>query len=60
MSAASKPSLPRASLITIATYIDKEWREETYNTADPNWREVFKILRATSNPVKLIYSYNHE
>lgn len=46
----------RATVITLCAYIDGKWREERYNTSDPSWREAFKILKAATVPVRILYS----
>jgi hypothetical protein len=55
MSASSGPPDPPVAQITLAAYIDQEWRESSYSTDDHSWREALKILQAASIPVKLIY-----
>ena len=41
--------------ITIASFINGNWEEKTYRTDDPDWKEVFSIIKDSKHPVKLYY-----
>lgn len=47
--------MTQSNKICLAAYIDGCWREEFYQTNDPNWREAFKILKDITPQVKIIY-----
>lgn len=45
----------KQKFLTIAVYLDGEWKEIVYCTDDPSWKEVFKILKESKNKLKLVY-----
>ena len=42
--------------VTIAVYLDGEWKELSYNTQNPALKEIVQILRQAKDKFRLIYN----
>jgi hypothetical protein len=42
--------------VTIAIYLDGEWKELSYNTQNPAWKEIIQIVSQAKDKFRLIYN----